>query len=222
MAIEEVRAPTLAEVCAHEAGHAIVQLASGPGEWIEYIEVNNQDEGRLGVVWSQAEWQPWMREEPAPPEIAERRRRAAARDVVNYLAGNVAEFRFRGRPRIEIKFGCGEMATACVAEPPESRTDYGLARNRLAWITPGAERIGFMHAWLATESIVASWWSEILLLAGELERRGRLTDEDLYPLWNGMRDARTTRALAHARRTADWLPRHRAELEEPAVSRRDD
>ena len=154
------------------------------------------------------------KDEPAPPEIAEHRRRAAARDVVNYLAGNVAEFRFRGRSRSEIRFACVQMADACVAEPSGSRTDYGLARNRLQWITPAAERDGFMHAWLAAESVVASWWGEILLLAGELERRGRLTDAELYPLWNGMRDARTKRALAHARRTADWLPRHRAEFGE--------
>ena len=68
-----------------------------------------------------------------------------------------------------------------------------------------------MHAWLAAESIAASWWGEILRLASELERRGRIVDDGLYPLWNEMRDARTRRSLAHARRTADWLPRHRAE-----------
>jgi hypothetical protein len=142
-----------------------------------------------------------MRDKPAPREIVEHRRRAAASDVVNYVAGNVAEFRFRGRSRVEIKFACVQMADACLAEPPGARTDYGLARNRLEWITPGAERNAFMHAWLAGEGIMASWWSGILLLAGELERRGRLVDEELYPLWNGMRDARTKQALAHARRT---------------------
>lgn len=115
-AIEEVRAPTRAEVCAHEAGHAIVQLASGPGKWIDYIEVDNPNEDRLGVVWTEAEWQPWMRDEPAPLEIVEHRKRAATRDVVNYLAGNVAEFRFRGRARMEIKFACLEMAEACLRD----------------------------------------------------------------------------------------------------------
>lgn len=204
-AIEEVRAPTRAEICAHEAGHAIVQLASGPGPWIKFVEVNHPDEERLGVVWTEAMWQPWMREEVTTPDLSEQRRDMAARDVVNYLAGNIAEFRFRGRSRTEIQFGSFEMADACLAEPAGSRTDYGMSRNRLEWIAPGAERNAFMHAWLAAETIAASWWKEILKLAHELELHGRIEDAQPYAMWNGMREARGERAIRRARRAAGWL-----------------
>lgn len=180
-AIKEVRPPTLPEICAHEAGHAIVQLTGGSTPWIDFIEVNRPNQAMLGVVWTKAMWQPWMKDEPAPLWVVEQRRVMAAKDVVNYLAGNIAEFRFRGRSRAEIQAGCFEMADQCLAEPVDSRTDYGLARNRLEWITPGAERRAFVHAWLACEAIAASWWKEILHLAVELERHGRVDDDRLYP-----------------------------------------
>lgn len=204
----DMKKPSLHAICMHEAGHAIVQLATGPAPWIDYIEVNNPDPDKLAIVYSRAMWQPHMRGVAAPPIVVEQWRRLAARDIVNYLAGPVAELRWNRCSRLTIQLAATDMAARCVRQAdPEVRDDAGLVLKRLAWLMPGAEEAGFVEAWLATEEIVAAWWSEIVELGRNLLDRGRIEAVDLQEIWEGMRNRRGEQALQRAIGTADWLGR---------------
>lgn len=180
------RLPSRLAVAMHEAGHAIVQLATGPAPWIDYISLEEDDPDQLGRVQTQAMWQPsWMEAAHAPPEIIEQWRVLAVRDVVNYLAGPVAELRWRRYPRAAIWLGGPEMADRCLGEPaPPSHTDLGRVRRRLTWSYPGCERKVFREAWLRTEALVASWWNQIEWLGRELDTCGRINDEELLVMWS--------------------------------------
>ena len=202
-----MRNPTLLAVCMHEAGHAIAQLATGPAPWIDYIEVDRPDDRQLGIVHTEALWQPsYMRDAGAPGEIIGQWRRLAARDIVIFLAGPIAELRWRRHTRTQLQIGAVEMSWNCFGlEEPGPRTDFGMVRSRLAWLMPGGEQDGFERAWIAAEEVVAGWWREIVRLGRELHARGRIEDEDLLPLWKAMRAGRREDATTRAAATADWL-----------------
>lgn len=189
-----MRKPTLLSICRHEAGHAIVQLATGPASWINYTEIDRPDEHKLGIVWTRAMWQPWMREAEACEDSVRHRQWFAAQDVVNFLAGDVAELRWRRETRIAIQHIADEMTWRCV-DAPDPPADFGMARSRLFWLIPGDEEAGFVRAWHATEGVVALWWREIIRLGRELALRGSIEDKQLIPIWNQMRDARGAAAM---------------------------
>lgn len=201
-----MRKPSLLATCIHEAGHAIVQLATGPAPWIDYVEVDRPNPDRLAVVQTRAMWQPFMRDAQAPAEVLGQWRRLAARDAVIHLAGPLAELRWARHSRLTIQIVAGHMAQRCLGQPDcAGDVDAARVRARLEWLMPGEERDGFEQAWSATEEIVASWWREIVRLGRDLADRGRIEDVELLALWEGMRTARGEAATARAAERADWL-----------------
>lgn len=198
--------PSLLAICNHEAGHAIVQLATGPAPWIDHIEVNREGVDRLGMVHSRAMLLPYMREVNAPAEILEQWRRLAARDVVNALAGPIAEARSERRSRLAIQLAASKMAIKCMNDDgPDRQTDAARVRDRLEWLMPGEEKSGFEQAWIATEEIVAAWWREIVQLGRHLAAHRRIGGEELLAIWKEMRDRRGVGATTQAAAFADWL-----------------
>lgn len=182
------RRPTRLAICVHEAGHAIVQLAHGVDPWIDFIAVDDLPDGMLGRIETISIWQPWVLELPADREVHEAWSVAAWRDVVTYLAGPIAELRWRKCSRAALRLGADEMAQQCLHEDQEDVSDFGRVRRRLECAVPGADRANFMNAWLEAEEAVARWWQQITALGRMLEARGRIDDVELYAFWNRMRE----------------------------------
>ena len=106
-------------------------------------------------------WQPSYMRSPAPAEIVGQWRRLAAGDVVNYLAGPIAEMRWMRRPRAKIQLGGEEMSWRYLGvDEPGPRTDFGWRGADSPGSCPGDEQDGFERAWLAAEEIVGAWWHE--------------------------------------------------------------
>ncbi|WP_137897217.1 hypothetical protein [Sphingomonas sp. 2SG] len=185
--------PTRLTTCFHEAGHAIVQLAHGSHPWIDSIAVEGLPDGILGLVDTPSIWQPSCLERAASRDIHEVWTRGAWRDVINYLAGPIAELRWRKHGLAAIWFAADEMARRCLTTSEESFTDFGRVRHRLEWAIPGDDHANFVKAWLETEEEVHRWWGPITKLARLLAERGRISDDELYPFWNGLRDHRSER-----------------------------
>lgn len=204
--VVNTRMPTLLATSMHEAGHAIVQLATGPAPWIDRIEVGRPGPDLLGVVRTRTMWQPFMREVPAPADVREQWRRLAARDVVIHLAGPVAELRWGRHSRLAIQIVAGRMADSCLQDNHlDLDVDAARVRDRLGWLMPGEERAGFVRAWMATEDVVGAWWREIVRLGRELADRAGIEDVELLALWDDMSGARGDAATARAAERADWL-----------------
>lgn len=180
--------PTRLTVCFHEAGHAIVQLAHGSHPWIDSIAVEGLPDGLLGLVDTPSIWQPSCLERAVSRDIHEVWAKGAWRDVINYLAGPIAELRWRRHGRFAIRFAAKDMARQCLTEPQGSFSDFGRVRHRLECAIPGDDHANFVKAWLETEEEVHRWWAPITKLARLLADRGRIADDELYPFWNDLRD----------------------------------
>lgn len=188
------RNPTRLAVCMHEAGHAIVQLADHPSPWIDWISVEGLSDGNLGRVETESLWQPWYMTVRASPDIQEQWAALAWRDVIFYLAGPVAELRWRRHTRADFLFGADQMAERCLGDDvPDPDSDFGRVRRRLTDAVAGDDRSNFIKAWLETEERVAHWWREIVALGRQLNVQGRIDNEELRRLWKAMKDARYAR-----------------------------
>ena len=193
--------PSRLAVSMHEAGHAVVQLANGPAPRINSIAVGGLEGDLLGLVETRSMWQPYMARAAVTSDIREQWRILAWRDVINSLAGPIAELRWRRYSRLEILLGADQMAERCVGDvPPEEHTDFGHVRSRLLSTTDGDQRANFVRAWCKAEVQVAGWWREILQIGRQLDASGRIGDEELLHLWKAMKAAREGRRAARGGR----------------------
>lgn len=186
--------PTRLATCVHEAGHAVVQLARGSHPWIDSIAVDGLGEGMLGLVDTISIWQPSYLALAVGRDLHEAWAAAAWRDVINYLAGPVAELRWRRYSRVAVAIVADEMAERCFGRAHADFSDFGRVRRRLKCAIPGDDRANFVQAWLQTEEEVARWWREIVALARVLSTVGRIEDVELYELWTTLREENEARA----------------------------
>lgn len=185
--------PTRLAICVHEAGHAIVRLAHGSHPWIRSIAVDDLPNGLLGLVDTNAAWQPSVLELSADREVHEAWSAAAWHDIIMHLAGPIAELRWRQRSRDYVQLCAITMAHHCLTEPQEDDTDFGRVRRRLECAVPGDNQANFFKAWEEAEEKVAYWWPEIIELGRMLADRGRIVDADLYAIWRRLRDDKAGR-----------------------------
>lgn len=174
----------------HEAGHAVAQLAHPPAPWINFVAIDGLPAGMLGVVDTPAMWQPYMATVNAPPDVLDSWRSFAWRDALFYLAGPIAELRWRRHSRAAIWFAAGEFADRCFGTvAPDPASDLGRVRARLLWAGAGDERGAFIRAWLEAETIVATHWKPIRMVGRLLYQQGRLSDVELLDAWTATRSA---------------------------------
>lgn len=184
------RKPTRLAICMHEAGHAIIRLANPPSPWIESISVDETSEHTLGIVVTTSMWQHYMQGN-ADAELERQWRALAWKDIIFYLAGPIAELRWRRYSRPALWLGAREMADKClVPNDIEERSDFGRVKRRLQSAVPGDDRDNFVKAWLEAEVEVAKWWWEINSLARDLANCGHIQDDDLLAMWKRMKASR--------------------------------
>lgn len=179
-------------IAMHEAGHAVAMLANPPHPYIASVSVNGLADDILGLVDVRAMWQPWMLDAGADDDAVELMRGLASKDAIFFLAGPIAELRWRGHSRAAIWFGAPQFADQCLGQhAPPSDTDLGRVRTRLAWAYPGSERECFNTAWLEAEAIVAKHWRSIQAIGRTLAERKYIEGDELDDLWRkvGLRSA---------------------------------
>lgn len=172
-------------VAVHEAGHAVVQMASG-GPWIESVSVVDQPDGKLGIVNSEPRWKSYFSDCSLPDDpkqaavIRDAWTRAAWQDVLHFLAGPLAEMRWRCRSRWVVIFSCDANRETCFADPPPDRGgDLGQVRARLDWAFPDDPQEAFKRAWSESEELVHRHWRSIVAVGRLLRIRGKLDNEEL-------------------------------------------
>jgi hypothetical protein len=179
------RSPTLLAIAVHEAGHAAMRLEDPEGSPVRAMTLLEPGEDMLGWTGVTARWQP-ARLYGAESQCgaSERWRTDADKDVILYLAGPIAELRWRRTRRCGIWFGAREMADRCIAdEAPASGTDPDRVRRRLTWGHPGRESEAFIDAWLQAEAEVARLYGSIVVLGRRLHARGHLNEDEIAACW---------------------------------------
>lgn len=174
---------TALSVAIHEAGHAVAQLANPPHPRIDFISIVGLPDGLLGLVQTEASWQPYMATCSVDPAIIEHWRQLAQKDVINYLAGPIAELRWRRHPRASIQFGSQQFGERCLdSDSLEPGNDLDRVRTRLLWAFPDDPHGAFDCAWFDTEELVAMHWNAILFLGRALLEKGRIEGADLLAM----------------------------------------
>jgi hypothetical protein len=124
----------------------------------------------------------------APRDAVEAWRQLAWKDVLFYLAGPIAELRWRRYSRPAIWFGADEFAERCFGHiAPEQDSDLGRVRARLTWAHSEDERAAFVRAWLEAEETICRYWHTVKVIGRLLHGRGRLTDVELLDAWEAHR-----------------------------------
>jgi len=171
-------------VAVHEAGHAVAQLSNPPHPQIRSVSIVGLDPALLGLVDTDAMWQPYMATLEVEQSTGEAWRALAWKDTIFYLAGPIAELRWRRHSRIAIAFGAKQFAEECFGTPaPEGSTDFGRVRARLNWAYPGEQREAFSKAWFEAEAVVARHWRAVVRLGRIIAERGRINGDELSVEW---------------------------------------
>ena len=167
----------------HEAGHAVALLADPPHPWIDFISIVGLRAGLLGLVQTEARWQPHMATYSASPETTNLWRQLAHKDVTHYMAGPVAELRWRRLSRLGILIAGRQQRDHCLGDVTlEPGSDLDRVRARLLWAYPDDPHQAFSRVWDETEEFVTKHWRAIVLLGRTLRERGRIGGEELLSI----------------------------------------
>jgi hypothetical protein len=124
-------------IAVHEAGHAVAQLADSPSPWISSVSIDDLADGLLGYVDTAAMWQPYMATVAADDATIDMWRKLAWRDAMQYLAGPIAELRWRRYSRAGIWLAWPGFAAHCFGSPaPEPSSDMGGCARDWSGRTP--------------------------------------------------------------------------------------
>lgn len=178
----------------HEAGHAVALLANQPGPSIDGVSIIEQPAERLGEVYVQARFQPaWDTISPSnltAEQVAlvhASRKRRAYQDIIEYLAGPVAELRWRFRQRLGTRIQ-GVFLSSLYFDNDEIEiekgTDFDRVRVRLRWLEPIAIKQAFSDAWMESEELIHVHWKWVLGLGRWLQRDGKISGDSLYDWWD--------------------------------------
>lgn len=186
------RRPSRLAIAMHEAGHAVIRMNTPMSPYTDEVWLLKDGETALGCVVGDARWQPGKAnslrhlEGEAYVSYAQFLRRSAWEDILEALAGPIAELRWRKWPRMSIAIMAQDYAEDCFAAPAlMAGTDYDQARRRLEWLYPENPGDAFRRAWIETEEAVAASWKTIQRVGRALDRSGVLSHEELDELVSG-------------------------------------
>lgn len=169
----------------HEAGHAVIRLASGSAAPVRSMTLFDPGGDVLGLVDASPLWRPESMDRRDPDAATRALHRGwANEDIVFYLAGPIAELRWRRHSRAAIWFGAREMAGRCLDGDVGWDTDFGRVRHRLRWLHGEGGREAFVSAWRTAEQRVADHASAISALGRLLRRDGHLEQEAIEAFWS--------------------------------------
>ena len=180
-----MRSPTRLATAMHEAGHAVIKLATPGARPVHSMTMRDLPEGLLGRVQTQTAWFPW-RYDGAVASVQQREdaRSLAWSDMLFFLAGPISELRWRRHLRARLWFAAREMAERCLDDPETDRgSDLGRVRHILKTLHAGEEQTTFIEAWWEAESLVARHIDAIDWLGRLLLESEELTGEEVDEFW---------------------------------------
>lgn len=173
MKCQKLQKPPL-YVAIHEAGHAVIMMFLGPPRWIDYLSLSDTPADCIGFVKSNSRFDRQLADaikgssqfaegEDVAVSVVEYQNQAAWMDVIDLMAGNIAELRFRGMNPISRGIAIGQAVDAASARAhgTEQRDDFVQIYQRLEWLDKEAIASNAVKALEQTESLVKTHWSKI-------------------------------------------------------------
>lgn len=172
-------------VAVHEAGHAISMLSSDPRRWVDYVSLRETPVDAVGFTKGEARFQIAWAGQLAVTGQREQLVSAAKADVVDLLAGPIAEYRFRKIPRVARQFLANQWADKMIGADWTTidEDDFSKVRLRLMWCDPQQVHRAFLDRWHDAEAVVGAHWKHILELGRWLHTVGHIEDDELFPWW---------------------------------------
>ena len=172
-------------VAVHEAGHAVAMLATYPAPLVRYVSVIDQQPDRLGFCCADHRFDPSLVDGSYGDELRRKGREERAwMDVIDLLAGTVAELKFNKQSTIVRRLNARLLAASFAnGMELERDSDFDLARGRLMWINPDNVQSSFVEAWDKTELLVQKHWKQIEELGRWLHHQGKIEFEELEDWW---------------------------------------
>lgn len=174
-------------VAMHEAGHAVAMLANSPSPHIRYVSVGSGEQRFEGYTAAVARFQPsfYDHEVGMDDKLRQRLRRNAWLDVLDALAGPIAEGRFKRISTIARTFE--SFGFAKLVADPDVKLDHGedadLVRRRLSWLDAARIDELFRNAWAETEVLLSSHWKRVDDLGRWLNVAKRIEGDELREWW---------------------------------------
>lgn len=178
----------------HEAGHAVASLTD-PYRFLEEVWIKQEPGGWSGMAGAgAARWQPnQLTIYGSHPDIETRARQNAWLDCIEYLAGPIAELRWRSRSRSASQLQGLFLAKKLQPDVHLPGSDIERTRVRLAWLDPDGVEEQFSKAWMEAEELTAKHWRRIVELGRWLAREQRLDGKEVRGWWHDPGGASTSR-----------------------------
>jgi hypothetical protein len=172
-------------VAVHEAGHAISMLSSQLPRWVDHVSLTQLPNDALGFTKGNARFNFGMAEQLVAAGLRENLIAAAKADVIDLLAGPVAEARFRRECGATRLINANQYAEILAQADCALHEDHDLAKVhlRLHWCNPTTVREAFIDGWSGAETVVKVHWRHIVELGRWLHRERHIEDVKLLPWW---------------------------------------
>jgi hypothetical protein len=182
-------------VAIHEAGHAVIMMFLGLPRRIKYVSLTDTPPGTVGFVKASARFdrqladavratEQFSRGDDAAVSVVAFQKRAAWWEVVDLIAGNVAELRSRQINSLTRAMVISQTNEAAGQrrDGSEFPDDFVQIYERLEWLDKDAIGSNALKALEETEALVTAHWSKIREL-GRLLHKTMHIDEDALIHW---------------------------------------
>lgn len=215
-------------LCVHEAGHAVARLTLDelppyPGPMLRAVSVI-RDDTTLGRMTGQSRVFLFLADmaaaamAPFPGAIAAQRQHAVY-DIVENLAGYVAEHYQRGGPFGPLFLIGGKLIPATLSGELDATEDLRHVREKLAWLAPPDPPAELIRLARITYALITSEWPGIVRAARVLQQHREMDGEAFETAWRAGRSSPATRKRLAARagaEFADWQDAVQSELRRAA------
>ena len=176
----------------HEAGHVVADLVIAEQQRlpspVNAVWIMSEDDGWSGMCESgPARWQEVHRiicgAPGTPSETIEHCRKIAWQDCISYLAGPVAETRWRYRSRTAAQLYGYQLADRFADGDYSKGSDFGRTRVRLTWRNSAKVNESILAAWIESEELIARHWKRVVEFARWLARDGQISGDDINDWW---------------------------------------
>ena len=187
--------------CAHAvAGLVLDKLPPHPGPFLRSVSVKPEGDA-LGLCNRPrrvvTEFIPRVASKQYPQKLLSRSVTMAQYDIVEYLAGPMAEVHQRNGmfAPLFVKDDWIKLFTAA-AEDDSPGTDFAHIQEVLRWLAPPDPTATMHHIWKMTHALVIAEWTGIIAMAKLLRDRVEMDGVEFEKQWIALRASDENRARA--------------------------
>lgn len=156
------------------------------GPPIRHIAIFDDEDGIGGEIGFELRWQPDLAalyDKLMDGTCQARVIAAAQEDVVDLLAGEVAQLRYRSQVWSKVNVRGHELAQSCPFHTYPCDEDLGQARPRLEFLLRHGILPSLMPLWERAAGIIELYWTRLIALAHMLIAHGRLNAGQVQDWW---------------------------------------